>query len=267
MTNPAEIGKNTLEDFNDELITGITYKYANKMFKPLEDSLTSDEDSVLNEALEGALSTLKFSIMNAVIISVTNYASVKLIQASGIIFAYVKTGRITKVLRNLSERLKTLPMVGRVSSRVVRFGIDAVVGDQKERIAIANMANNNVNNLASIVSKERHNQILIKKSGLDHFDNNLKTNQGYVKEKYNQKRSLFDSKFRSASWTISTDDKQLYQDVTGYNFSIKPQKFNQEFVDKLNSVSDVATDVEGNIINASQAHVDYITTLGYQKVK
>lgn len=267
MATVGDIGKNTLEDFNDELITGIAYKYGNVMFKPLEDKLTAEDDSVLNDAFSGALNTLKFSIMNAVIISVTEYASIKMLQAGSIIFAYAKSGRIVKILRNAINRLDYVPIVGRTSSKLLRGAVDVVAGDQNERLALAKMANDNVNNLASIVAKERHNQIIMKKSNVEHFDNTLKTNQDFVKEKFNQKRELFNAKFKSASWQLTNDDEKLYTEVTGYNFKVKPQKYTKDFVDKLNAVSDVAKDVEGNIINAAQSHVDYITTLGFNKVR
>lgn len=267
MAKAGDIVSNTLEDFNDELITGVAYYLGEKSMKPLEDALKSEDDSILNEALNSALSSFKYQVMNAVIVSVSTYATAKLVTAGGLLVTYVKTGALVKKLRNLSKGIGNIPLVGKVGSRVLRFGVDAIVGDQTERIAIASMANNSINNLTTVISKERHTQTVMQSERMKNLNKQVENSQTVVNQKYEQERMLFNAKLKSGGWQNTTEDEKLYIAVTGYNFKTKPQKYTVDFINRLNSVADVAKDVEGNIINQAQAFIDFITTLGYQKVK
>lgn len=267
MASLGNILENTLEDFNDELITGVTYFLGNKSMKPLEEALIKNDDSVLDEALSGALMSFKFQVMNNVTVVVSQYVTAKSIVVATALVGYVRTGSLTKKMRNLSKGIENVPLVGKVGSRVLRFGIDAIVGDQNERIAIAKMGNDSINNLTTIISRERHTQTVMQAERMKNLNSQVSNSQKFVGEKFEQKRALFNSKLKSGTWEYNNDDKKLYQDVTGYNFATKSLAFNKEFVDKLNSVADVAKDVEGNIINQAQAFIDYITTVGYSKVK
>ncbi|MFY9090274.1 hypothetical protein [Arcobacter aquimarinus] len=267
MAKIGNILENTLEDFNDELITGVTYMLGEKSMKPLENALITGDDSIIDEALSSALMSFKFQVMNSVIVTVSQYATAKLVLSTTALVTFVKTGSLTKKLRNLSKGLENVPLVGRVGSRVLRFGVDAIVGDQNERIAIAKMSNDSLNNLTTVISRERQTQTMIQAERMRNLNKQVTNSQNIVSEKFEQKRALFNSKLKSGSWEFNNYDKKLYQDVTGYNFATNPQIFNQAFVDKLNSVADVAKDVEGNIVNQAQAFIDFITTLGYSKVK
>lgn len=62
-------------------------------------------------------------------------------------------------------------------------------------------------------------------------------------------------------------DKDLYKRVVGYNFSSSNDVWSKTFVDKLNSFKEYAVNAEGEILNLSQTHLDYITATGFTKVK
>ncbi len=265
MSKIGQIGENTLDDISDELVTGVTYKYANRLFDPLINSLKSKEESIFNEALQSGLNTLKFGITNAVIVSVSQYASTKLIQTSTLIFTYVKAGTLVKSLGKIKNN--TVRKVGRVGGKLLKGVLGGILGTQEERLALSKMANDNVNNLASIVSQERQNQILMQGAKYKHLDNQFTNVYNAKKNDFNKKMNLFTAKFKTGSWNLNSDDKKLYEDCTGYKFSQQSEIWNKNFLDKLNSMSEFAKDVDGKIYNAVQVHLDYIATHGFQRVK
>ncbi|MGM0518197.1 MAG: hypothetical protein ACQERD_00980 [Campylobacterota bacterium] len=268
MSRFNQIPGQTAEDFTDELATGIVYKYSNSVMKPLRDKLSqSDNDSVLNEALEGALSTFQFATMNTVIQVVQEYVMVKLFATAGTIFAYIKGSSVASKLKNKTQEvLTTFGKYGGAVGKFVKGSLGVVLGTQEERLTMAKMANDNVNNLTNIVSNERQNQILMKSSRRKSFENVLSSSQRNKITNDDKKINMFLHKMKSGTWKNTAQDKYLYEQATAFDFSSSHLMFNKSFVDKLNQLSEYAKDVEGNMINLAQTHVDYVTTLGYTKV-
>ncbi|RXJ98369.1 hypothetical protein CRU98_10040 [Arcobacter sp. CECT 8986] len=262
----SQIGESAIDDFVDELTTGITYKYANEYFKPLEDKI--DSDSIMGEALESALNTLKFMTMNAVIITVTEYAMARIIATSGTIFAYIKGTSIASRTRNkLQGALTRFGKLGGAIGKLVKGALGVVIGTQEERLVMAQMANSNVNNISSIIAQERQNQIHMRNGKINHFNSVLSSSQQQKRTTSEDKNALFLHKMKTGTWKKTKQDKDLYKRVTGYNFSSGNDVWSKNFIDKLNGFSEYAVSAEGEIINLSQTHLDYITSTGFTKVK
>lgn len=268
MNRVGQIGESALDDVVDELTTGLVYKYSNEYFKPLEDSIKSEEDSILGEALESGFNTLKFMTMNAVIVVVGEYAVTRMVTTSTIIFSYIKgssvAGRAKNKVRNV---LSKFGRYGGAVGKFVQGALGVVVGTQEERLALAKMANDNVNNITSLVGQERQNQIMMRDSKVKHFDRVLSNSQQAKQVTAEDKNTMFLHKMKTGTWKNTKFDKQLYQRCTGFNFAQAGQPFNKTFVDKLNSFKEYAVNAEGKVINLSQTHLDYITATGLTKLK
>lgn len=265
---PSQIVGSATEDTVDELTTGITYKYANKLFAPLKESIKSEEDSIVAEALESGINTLQFATMNAVINLVQEYAIAKLFLSSKAIYLYIKGSTATKKLKNKVSSLSTkFGKYGGALGKFVQGGLGIVIGTQEERLAIANMANNNVNNVTNLIAMERQNQSYIRGSKVKHFDSMLNTTQRAKINNDGYNLAAFTHKMKTGSWVYNSKDKKLYEDSTGVDFSKSTLVYNQSFVNKLNSFSEYAKDIDGQILNLAQTHIDYINTTGKSRVK
>lgn len=266
MAKVGQIGESALDDFVDELTTGITYKYANEYFKPLQDKI--DDDSLMGEALDSALNTLKFMTMNAVIITVSEYAVSKILVGGSLIFTYIKGSSVAKRTSNkIQGVLRKFGKYGGAVGKFVQGGLGVVLGTQEERLAMANMANNNVNNVTSLIAQERQNQIHMKNGKISHFNSVLSTSQKQKRTTSEDKNAIFLHKMKTGTWKKTKQDKDLYKRVVGYNFSSSNDVWSKTFVDKLNSFKEYAVNAEGEILNLSQTHLDYITATGFTKVK
>ena len=86
----SNIASNTVEDGIDEGVSNLVYALGNHYFGDGTKDVKSTDlvNKAFDEALEGAGQTLKFSIMNAVIYRVTEYAIVKVMAGSLAIFTY-----------------------------------------------------------------------------------------------------------------------------------------------------------------------------------
>lgn len=258
--NPA------LEDTLDDFSSGVTYYYAEQTFAPLRSKLSEGvSNEIVREALESGLSTLQYSVMNSVIHTVQDLVIQRVLASSAILLTYIKSGKVIKSLEKIKN--KNIKMLGRVGGKILRGVTGQLLGTQDERLAIANMANNTVNNVASSYTQERQNQILMRNTRVKHFDNVLNNTQQQNLGRLEQDINLFKMKTQKGLWTTSQEDKRLYERATGKKFSQSQEVWNKGFVEKWNNVADVAKDVEGQTINQAQAFIDYITTAGYERLK
>ena len=262
----THIVNNTVEDVVDELSTGTTYYYGNIMFEPLKNKLKDGvSNEIVKEALESGINTLQFSIMNAVMLTVQEMVMSKILLCGTVLFSYVKAGKIIKSIEKIKN--KTGKKIGRVGGKILKSVTNVITGSQEERLGLAKMANDNVNNFTQILSQERQNQILMKTARTKHFDSMLNQTQKNNFSKIDQDINLFRTKTEKGLWTVSQEDKKLYERATGTSFAKTKEVWNKNFVDKWNSVAEVAKDSEGQIISQTQAFLDYITTVGITRAK
>lgn len=263
MAGITDIVTNSGEDFIDELTSAIVYDEGSKVFKDIKNTLGLDPDSSkVDEALEGALTTLQYGLMNLVIITVTEYAIAKSVMLLGGLFAYIKGRRIIKSMIDAFSNnpiLKRNP-VGFVASSVVSKTSDILIANQTETLALANMVNSSGNNIVSAVGKERQNQILLQQNKLNRIDNAKKNIYSVRNNSRSKNMELFIHKFNTATWKDTLKDKKLYFDCTGQDEKII--SFNKDFVGKINSYANIATTATGQIYSNAKATLDLITQVG-----
>lgn len=252
---------NSGEDFVDELTSLLVYKEGNEIFKKVRDTIGLKEDSILDEAIDGALSTLQFGIMNVVIITVTEYALAKSVLILGTIFTFIKSRRVVKgIISSASNIIQKFGPLGYVASKSIDSVSNVLVANQNETLAMAKMANSSSNNIISAIGQERQNQILIKGQKLRRIDN-TKSN---IYTTRNQSRSknmdLYIHKFETGTWRDTKADKKLYFDCTGQDTKTVP--FNSVFITTLNSYSNYVKTAQGEIFNNTKATLDLLTKLG-----
>jgi len=263
----TDIAENSVEDFIDDGITTLVYSMANCYFND-EKKQTNNQcedivDKAFNEALEGAGNTLKFTIMSAVIYRVSTYGMAKIVAGSAFIYSYIKAGRIINTIkRKVDSSLQGVPFVGKFLGSVITASTAIAVGNQNERLAMADMANNNINNVTQLVGQERQTasmQVSAQKRqvmqtlGLNHDAKGL--NDAKKIEAYNYK-------MKTGTWNTTTQDKKLFLSVIPKEYITDGFSYNSSFVKKLNQFTEYAKTTEDNIVNLTQVLAKTLATKG-----
>lgn len=263
MTGIGNIVANSGEDFVDELASAIVYDEGTKIFKKTESFLGLDpENSKVDAALESALTTMQYGLMNLVIVLVTEYALTKSIVVLTSIFAYIKTRRIIKAMIDTFTNLPILKRnpVGFVASSVVGKASEVLVANQSETLALAKMANSSSNNIISAVGQERQNQIMLQGQKIKRVDNSKNNIYSVRNNSRDKNMALYIHKFETGTWLDTLKDKKLYYDCTGQDS--KTTVYNKAYVDKLNSYANVVTTAKGEIFSNAKATLDLLTQMG-----
>lgn len=263
MIGISNIVSNAGEDFVDELASAIVYDEGKKVFKAVESSLGLDPDnSKVDEALESALSTLQYGLMNLVIVLVTEYALTKSVVVLTTIFTYIKTRRIIKAMIDTFTNLPILKRnpVGFVASSVIGKASEVLVANQAETLALAKMANSSSNNIISAVGQERQNQIMLQGQKIKRVDSSKSNIYNTRSSSREKNMSLYVHKFNTGTWLDTLKDKKLYYDCTGQDS--KTVIYNKSYVDKLNSYGNYVTTAKGEIFSNAKATLDLLTQLG-----
>lgn len=265
------IAQNTIEDGIDEGISNIVYAIGSCYFGDGAEKNPKCNDivkSAFDEALEGAGNTLKYSIMNAVIYRTTEYAISKIIIGSGTIYLWIKKRRVVNsVKKAVTDGLGGIPIVGGFLSGAVKGGIELANGNQAENLALAQMANNNLNNLTTVISQERQNQILMRSSQNKQVMQSLKLNHDAKGLRDSKKINAYLFKMKTGTWTNTSEDKKLFQSVVPKEYIKEGFMYNSSFVDKLNKHTEYAKTVEGELMNLAQTNLDMITANNLSQVK
>jgi hypothetical protein len=250
------------EDLVDELASAIVYEEGDKYFKNVKEYLGLTGDTIVDEALESALSTIKFGLMNVVIITVTEYAIVKTGVVLMGIFTYIKTRRIIK---QSVEALTKLPIIkntpiGYAGGEIVKKTSDVLLANQTENLALAKMLNSSSNNIVSSIGQERQNQIMLQGQKIKRVESAKRNIYSTRNTSRNKNMDLFLHKFDTATWKDTAKDKKLYFDITGQDDKVVP--FNAEFIKRINSYANIVTTAKGEIFNNAKATLDLITQMG-----
>lgn len=250
------------EDFVDELASAIVYEEGDKYFKEVKEKLGLGGNTIVDEALESALSTIKFGLMNVVIVTVTEYAIVKTGAVLAGIFGYIKARRIIK---QSVEAFTKLPIIkntpiGYAGGQVAKKASDILLANQAENLALAKMVNSSSNNIVSSIGKERQNQIMLQGQKIKRVESAKQNIYSTRNTSRTKNMDLFLHKFDTATWKDTAKDKKLYFDITGQDDKVVP--FNAEFLKKINSYANVVTTAKGEIFNNAKATLDLITQMG-----
>ncbi|MGK0256209.1 MAG: SLT domain-containing protein [Arcobacteraceae bacterium] len=256
------IAENTAEDAVDEGISNLVYALGNQYFGDGKNAKDNNlVKAAFDEALEGAGQTLKFSIMNAAIFRSSAYILPKILGGSAAIFTYIKAGRIiNSVKRSVSNGLGGIPLVGRFLGGAVKTSVEIAVGNQNERLAMANIASNNMDSYTTALGKEREiatHQVSAQKKqvmstlGLNHKSKGLNDSK---------KIEAYHYKMKSGTWVNNSQDQRLFYAVVPKEYIQQGFKFTSSFVEKLNGFSEYARDTENQIVNVAQTNLDLMTT-------
>lgn len=253
---------NAGEDFIDEYTSLLVYEEGSEIFKKVKDYLNLNPNAKFDEALEGALDTLKMGIMNATIVLVTEYAITKTGAILTGIYVYIKGRRFIQSLKDgiLNNPILKRTPIGFVGSTVVGTATNAVIGNQKETLALAGMVNNSANNLVGAIGQERQNQILLQGQKVNRVEK-AKSNMYKIRNTAREKNmELYMLKFDKGMWKNTQKDKKLYFDCTGQNADTV--SFNQDYVNQLNSYANIVTTASGQIFSNAKLTLDLLTQLG-----
>ncbi len=258
------IATNTVEDGVDEGVSNLVYAMGNHYFGDGAKDAKSSElvKQAFDEALEGAGQTLKFSIMNAVIYRVTEYALVKVMAGSTAIFAYIKGHRIIKHLKKEGRKKYR----GNRGFKVINKGLKVLFGTQDERLKMAGMANNNINNLTTVLAQERQTATMQVSQQRKQVLSTLGLNHKAKGLNDNKKIEAYHYKMKSGTWVNNVSDKKLFLSVVPKEYVQDTFRFTQSFVDKLNSFTEYAKDSEDKLVNVAQTQVDIMTTHSLSKL-
>jgi len=264
------IASNTVEDGIDEGVSNLVYAMGNHYFGDGTSDANSTElvQSAFDEALEGAGQTLKFSIMNAVIFRVTEYAITKVLLGSSFIYTYIKSARlINTVKRSVQNGLGGIPLVGKFLGGALTTATALAVGNQNERLAMADMANNNINNLTTVIAQERQTATMQVSHQKKQVMSTLGLNHEAKGLRDNKKIEAYHYKMKTGTWTNTTEDKKLFQSVVPKEYIKDSFNFNTTFVQKLNEFTEYATDTENKLVNIAQTNLNIATTNNLASMK
>lgn len=256
------ISENTAEDFIDEGVSNLVYGIGNCYFGDKTNYNCNDlVENSFKEALEGAGQTLKFTIMNAVIFRVTEYAMTKLIFAGGLFYAYVKSGG---VIKKIKDKISGSSLKGKKGIGALTTMLDSANGTEQERLKLVGMANDSANNIASIVATERQTLSMQTAYQRKQLMTSLGLSQNSKGLNDRKKLEAYNLKMKTGSWSIA--DKKLFYDCVPKQY-LNGLTFNQSFIDKLNQYSEYAKTTENKLVNLAQTHLDLITASNLSKVK
>ena len=271
MASPYGVGSiatNTSEDYVDELTTSLVYKYSEYVFSGFDKEVLNKNDTdVMAEALEGAKQTLKFSIMNAVIFTVTEYAITRLVTVSGAIWLWVKKRRVINAVRDsVRKGLGDIPIVGGFLGRATTVASEIANGSQQENLAMAQMANHSANNVTSLIGQERQTQVNMQSSQRKQMLDTLGLSSNEKELRDNKKLEAYHYKMKTGTWENTTIDKNLFLSCVPREYIKQPFSFNTTFVTRLNSFTEFAKSAEGKLTNLAQSHLDLMTTHNLSQV-
>lgn len=263
-TNLKYVPQNTTEDFLDELSTCVVYKYANETLKPIEQQL-QDDDKCHYEALSSALSTFKFGVMNAVIMMITEYTLKKMGVGAVMIWSYLKGGRVLSKAKDFVTAKLSRKSKGRAVGRMLNNVTSIANGTQEERIALAKMANDNLNNLMSNVHQEKQTQTMYEGVKRDSFHSLLDLGSKKGRTAYQTSNQAFMFKMQTGTWINTTDDKKLFEKATGVKVQETGQSSWSNLVQTLNKYAPVAKDINDNLVNLAQVQSNILTAMNLQR--
>jgi hypothetical protein len=261
MNNVTGVASNSGEDFVDELSSAIIFKHSAQIFGPIVKEL-NESDSLVDNALGGAITTLQFGIQNLVLISVTQYVISKTALVAGAVYTFLKVTNVAGKVRGIvANSLGAIPFVGRGLSGVVNV-TSGFISKDRQLIAKAGLDTNS--ELTSAIGRERQTQTMMMQSQYRKHDNALDRATSIRNKSRDSKLSIFTHKTQTGTWTKK--DKSIYENATGQDLASLGVTFNSAYVEKLNSFNAFAKDVEGKILNNAQVQLDHLTTLGYSRI-
>lgn len=257
MNKLVNTSANAGEEFVEELSQNIIYEESNKFFNDIKENFGKTGIESIDSAIESSITVFQFGIQQVVYVAVTEYAITKLSLVLSSLILYIKgrgvVGKLKKFSQKLFSSTKNIPIAGSVLSAAGT----AIVGNENQNIAIAQMVNDSSNNIASIVSNERGNQIHLlnnKSKRVQKEKQNIYSLRNTSKHTAMQR---YIQKTETGQWKKTKKDKKLYCFVTGENYTTF--NFSLDFVNRLNEFSVYAKTAKGQIYSSAKATLDLIS--------
>jgi heat shock protein HslJ len=267
----GSISESTAEDFIDEGVSNLVYGIGNCYFGGANSSTAGCSklvESSFAEALDGASQTLKFSIMNAVIMRVTEYALTRLLAGGGLLYLWIKKRRVINAIKETTSSLiSVITFVGKSGAKAFDGVVNIANGNQAENLAVANMANTSMNSVTHILAQERQTATIQVNAQRKQLMTSLGLSQNSKGLNDTKKMEIYLYKMKTGTWEVTTNDKRLFDTVVPKSYRQKDYAFNLAFVQKLNSFTEYAKTTENKLVNLAQTHLDLMTASNLSKVK
>lgn len=240
MQSLPSVFTNSLEDSTDDLISTYLFSEQRKITNALINH--NGELSLLEE--------FKNNFITQTIMGLTLYAYMfvmmlieKYIARSAIEWGYIVSGK----LKNKINELKTKKIKGKKALHV----LGAIVGSDKtrERIEIVKIANSNMDRIDKELQNSKTNKLAVEQKMLSIGATSAQIKGISSQEDFN----LYLYKLKSSSWQKTATDRKLFEKITGEKISTVSATSWGDLVDKLNQLSEFATDSENKIFNLTEA--------------
>lgn len=240
MQSLPSVFTNSLEDSTDDLIS--TYLFSEQ--RKITDALINHKGEL------SLLEEFKNNLVTQTIMGLTLYAYMfimsiieKYIVRSAIEWGYIVSGKLAKKIQNL----KTKNIKGKKGLAL----LGAIVGSDKtrERIEVVKIANSNMNRIDIELQNSKTNKLAVEQKMLSIGATSAQIKGVSSQEDFN----LYLYKLKSSSWKKTATDRKLFEKITGEKISTVSATSWGDLVDKLNQLSEFATDSEGKIFNLTEA--------------
>lgn len=245
MQSLPSVFTNSLEDSTDDLIS--TYLFSEQ--RKITDALINHKGDL------SLLEEFKNNVITQTIMGLTLYAYMfvmmlieKYIVRSGLEWLYITSGKLSKSIQNLKmKNLKAKNIKGKKAIAV----LGAIVGSDKtrERIEIVKIANSNMDRIDKELQNSKTNKLAVEQKMLSIGATSAQIKGVSSKEDFN----LYLHKLKSSTWQKTATDRKLFEKITGEKISTVSATSWGDLVDKLNQLSEFATDSEGKIYNLTEA--------------
>lgn len=240
MQSLTNVFTNSVEDSTDDLISTFMFSEQRKITDGLinhkgELSLLEEfKNNLVTQTMMGLTLWAYFHIMQII---------EKFIVRSAIEWGYIVSGKLKKKI----NELKTKNIKGKKALHV----LGAVIGSDKtrERIEIVKLANSNMNRIDTDIQNNKSNKLAVEQKMLSIGATSAQIKGVSSQEDFN----LYLYKLKSSSWKKTATDRKLFEKITGEKISTFSATSWGDLVDKLNQLSEFATDSEGKIYNLTEA--------------
>jgi hypothetical protein len=250
--NVGTVLGSSLEDMGDELSSSVIHRYAEKVFKPLKDSIP-DDGTITSDVLNGGITTLQYGLRNLAIFSVNTHIFEKLTSLGGAYLSYLSFGRVASNFKSkIRSRLSKAKSRG-WRGKALQYFISDSRNEELSRVEKVKLAHR--------MSDTYHSELRSERTNMSRDKHHLTHLAQFSHDRdYNQRMAIYIRKTKTGTWT--REDKKLYESVAGKlpvgtNFS--------RLSEKLNSYSEFAKTAEGQINNLAESLMDTLTTMHIEK--
>lgn len=244
MQSITNVFSNSFEDTIDDFVSTFLFSEMRTYSKPY---LNNDGDlTLIDEAKNNFITQLTFGLTLWAYMHIMKYIE-KIIVRTGLIWSYIVAGKVQKKVVDRLNNLKNKNIKGK---RAIRF-LGAIVGSDKtlERIEVAKIANQNINQIDRQMQNDKINKLAIEQKMAT-----LGATSSQIKGVSSQENfNLYLHKTKTSTWNNTAQDKKLFEKVTGEKITTSSKLQWSALYEQLNNYSEFAKDSEDKIFNLTEA--------------